>query len=263
MKNTHSLYLSIILTTLFSGVVFAETDNTGSTKKATTPLTETEIQTSIGRFGEEETIPEGFQFNPAETKLWHDPHLANIKKPTNLHYEFVKSGTYEEGFTDSVYLNIFKLNKDGTRNAQLNFFTAEQKQQVHPDNVTNITGNPVIGIYMQGDVYEMNRLTEGHWRHFQKSIKISLREDAVVEPTTFTFSGKQYQGEKIFFSPYLNDPHRRDFEIFAEKYYEFIFSDELPGNLYQIKTVIPDKGDHSKPLILETLTLINIKESKS
>ena len=223
-----------------------------------TPLTEEELK--IGRFGEAEEIPEDFQFNPAEVKLWMSDHLVNIKQPLSLYYEFVKSGTLEEGFTDSVYLKILKLNEDGTKNAALDFFTAEKKQAVTPDNVTNIVGNPVLGIFMQGDVYEMGRLTEGHWRYFHKQLKVALREVAVIEPTTFSFNGKEYAGEKIFFSPYLEDPHRRDFEKYADKYYEFIFSDDIPGSLYKITTIIPAKGEETKePLVLETLTLMDVK----
>jgi hypothetical protein len=228
------------------------------------PLTQEEIDASIGRYGEVDDIPEDFKFNDAEIKLWLTDHLANIEKPLSLYYEFVKSGTLEEGFTDSVYLKILELNEDGSKNAMLDFFTAEKKQAVTPDNVTHITGNPVLGIFMQGDVYEMNRLTQGHWRYFHKQIKVSLREDAVIEPTTFSFNGKEYQGEKLFFSPYLKDPHRRDFEKFAEKYYEFIFSDDIPGELYKITTIIPDANKESaEPLILETLTLKDVKRNES
>jgi hypothetical protein len=229
-----------------------------------TPLSEEELDRYIGRYGEAEEVPEGFQFNNAEVKLWLSDHLGNIKQPQSLYYEFVKSGSLEDGFSDSVYLKILKLNEDGTKNAMLDFFTAERKQAVNPDNVTNIVGNPVLGIFMQGDVYEMNRLTDGHWRYFHKQIKVALRESAVIEPVTFNFKGKEYKGEKVYFSPYLNDPHRRDFEKYADKYYEFIFSDDIPGSLFQITTIIPDKSkEEGEPLVLETLTLIDVKTNES
>jgi hypothetical protein len=261
MKFIVYLVISMCTFSMVSVSVLAEETTEILTPRGGTPLTQEELDSRIGRFGEVDEIPEDFKFNDAETKLWHADHLANINKPLSLYYEFVKSGSYEEGFTDSVYLKILELNDDGSKNAMMEFFTAERKQVVSPENVTSINGNPAIGIYMQGDVYEMNRLTDGHWRHFQKSIKISLRNDAVIEPTTFKFNGKTYQGEKIYFSPYLNDPHRRDFETFADKYYEFIFSDDIPGSLYQITTIIPDRSNEgADPLILETLTLIDVKE---
>lgn len=262
MKFFAYIFMPICISMFNLSVLAEGTDE--ATRKGATPLTEEELESKIGRYGEVDEIPEGFEFNIAEKKLWHDNHLGNIKEPLSLYYEFVKSGTFEEGFIDSVYLKILELNDDGTKNTMLEFFTAEKKQIVSPDNVTNVTGNPALGIYMQGDVYEMNRLTDGHWRHFQKSIKVSLRNDAKVESVTFNYKGKEYKGEKVFFSPYLNDPHRRDFEKFAEKYYEFIFSDDIPGSLYQIKTVIPDTSkEGAEPLILETLTLVDVKNNES
>lgn len=229
-----------------------------------TPLTEAELENRIGRYGEADEIPEDFQFNDAEIKLWLTDHLGNIDKPLNLYYEFVKSGSLEEGFSDSVYLKVVEINEDGSKNTVLDFFTGERKQIINADHVQEVTGNPVLAVYMQGDVYEMMRLTDGHWRHFQKSIKVSLREDAEVKPITFNFNGKQYQGEKVYFSPYVNDPHRRDFEQFADKYYEFIFSDDIPGTLYQITTSIPDTSkENAEPLILETLTLTAVNSNES
>ena len=261
MKHNTYIFISIFCLGLMNNNISAE-EEIVTTTRGGTPLTEDELESRIGRFGEVDEIPEDFQFNPAEIGLWHANHLGNVKEPLSLYYEFVKSGTFEEGFTDSVYLKILELNQDGTKNASMEFFTAERKQVVTPENVSNISGNPAIGIFMQGDVYEMNRITDGHWRHFQKSIKVSLRNDAVLEPTTFKFNGKEYQGEKIYFSPYLNDPHRRDFEKFADKYYEFIFSDDIPGSLYQITTIIHDRSkENGEPLILETLTLIDVKSS--
>lgn len=227
-------------------------------------LTKGEIELRIGRYGETEEVPEGFQYNDAEVKLWFTDHFSTVTSPVSIYYEFEKSGSYEEGFTDTVYLKVLELNEDGTKNARLDFFTGDRKQMVTNDNVTNIKGNPVIGVFMQGDVYEMNRITDGHWRHFQKQIKIALRETATVEPVIFQFNGKEYQGEKIYFAPYLEDSHRRDYKRFAEKYYEFIFSDDIPGGIFQIKTMIPDTANaNAEPLILETLKLTDIKKIES
>ncbi len=250
-------YVTLFLTLTFNGQAFAESAKEDTGKRE---LTQEELDARIGRMGEVEVVPEGFEYTAAENIMWRNDHLKNIDRPVRLYYEFNKSGSYEDGFTDAVYLDIIKINEDGTKNAVLDFFTAARKQTVSPDNVTNITGNPVLGIFMQGDVYEMNRLTEGHWRHFQKMIKIALRESAKVEPVDIEFNGKKLKGEKLYFSPYLKDPHRVDFEEFADKTYEFLFSDEIPGSLYQIKTVIPNVKDTSKgPVIEEVLTLVEAK----
>jgi len=259
--NFMSKFLILFFIFFTSALPTAIADET--VKRDSRELTQEELDASIGRYGEVEEIPEGFKFSDAEVKLWHDNHLKNVEQPVRLYYEFIKSGTYEEGFTDSIYLDIVRINEDGTKNVFLDFFTGERKQKFSEDNTNNITGNPVLGIYMQGDILEMNRLTSGHWRHFQKRIKIALRK-AKVEPTSFEFNGSEYKGNKITFMPYLNDPHRNDYLKFAEKRYEFILSEDIPGTLFQIRTVIQDgnkEGDAKPPLIEETLTLVEINYS--
>lgn len=225
-------------------------------------LSEEEVDRVIGRMGELEELPEGFRFTDAEAKIWQTNHLEKTKPPTSLYYEFTKSGSFEEGFTDSIFLKILEENEDGSKNVDMTFFTEERAQTISSENVTQVKGNPVIGIYMQGDIYEMNRLTDGHWRHFQKRIKMSLRNNAVVKPIKITFNGKEYNAEKIIFSPYLDDPKRSMYEKFSNKVYEIILSPDLPGSLYQLKTVILDQSkEDNKPLIEEVLTLVDIKES--
>lgn len=212
---------------------------------------------TLGRMGDPVAVdPAEYEFANAEAKLWLSDHLSNISLPGRLYYDFVKRGSYEEGFKDAVYLDITQINEDGSKNASLEFFTAERTQNTAgADNLTGITGNPVLVVYMQGDVYEMNRLTSGNWRHFQRRIKLAFSESAEIEPVTFEYDGKTVAGEKISIKPYLTDPRRRQFEQFARKVYEFVLSDQVPGTLYQIKTVIPDNLPDREPLIEEVLTL--------
>ena len=211
---------------------------------------------TIGRMGDPIAVdPDTYEFADAEVKLWLDNHLRNIDSPGRLYYDFVKRGSYEEGFSDSVYLDIIKINEDGSKDADLEFFTAERQQTPRRDNLVGITGNPVLVVYMQGDVYEMNRLTNGSWRYFQKRIKSAFAEGAKIEAVTFEYDGAQVTGEKISIAPYLKDPRRKQFAQFAPKVYEFILSEQVPGKLYRIKTVIPDSSPDREPLIEEILTL--------
>ena len=211
---------------------------------------------TIGRMGDPAVVdPDSYEFADAEVTLWLDNHLQNISSTGRLYYDFVKRGSYEEGFSDSVYLDIIEVNEDGSKNADLEFFTAERQQNARNDNLVGVTGNPVLLVYMQGDVYEMNRLTNGSWRYFQRRIKSAFAEEAKIETVSFEYDGMQLTGEKISITPYLNDPRRRQFAEFAHKVYEFIMSEQVPGKLYQIKTVIPDKSPDKEPLIEEILTL--------
>ena len=153
-----------------------------------------EIKPQIGSMNDSGRVdPDIYEFSNAENKLWMDKHLLNIEQPARLHYEFEKTGSYEDGFTDDVYLTIVEINEDGTRNTELDFFSNEQKQKVSPSNVEKITRNPVIGIYLQGDVYEMSRLTEGGWKYFHRQIKLAIADSNTSEPVTVELNGEQYE----------------------------------------------------------------------
>jgi len=224
--------------------------------------TEGELKPQIGSMDDSGRVDaDEYEFSNAENKLWMDKHLLNIEQPARLHYEFEKTGSYEDGFTDDVYLTIVEVNEDGTRNTVLDFFSNEQKQKVSPSNVEKITGNPVIGIYLQGDVYEMSRLTEGGWKYFHRQIKLAIADSNTSEPVTVELDGKQYESEKIVLLPYENIAKKDRLKEFSDKRYEFIISDEIPGKLYQIKTVINDTENPDVPLIVETLTLTNVEFS--
>ena len=225
-------------------------------------LNQDEIDRHIGRMGDVEMPSDDFAFSAAEHKLWLSNHLENIKQPTQLRYEFIKRGRLEKGFSDVVYLNVLEINADGSKNADMQFFSGERKQNFSPENVRNITGNPVLGIYMQGDVYEMARLTEGSWRHFHKRIKIALHEVAEVQTITISFSEQELRAEKIVFTPYSQDPYRSRFRDLADKRYEITLSNKVPGTLYQIRTVVtaPQEGAATAlPLVEEVLTLVDAR----
>ena len=243
-------YLAIVIILLSSHSVFAE------------EAQKEEIKPQIGSINDSGMVdPDEYEFSYAEDKLWTDKHLLNIVQPARLHYEFEKTGSYEDGFIDDVYLDIVKINADGTRDTVLDFFSGDQKQKVLPSNLKNITGNPVIGLYLQGDVYEMNRFTEGGWKYFHRQIKLAIADSNTSEHVTVEVEGKQYEGEKIVLHPYENIKMKYRLKEFSDKSYEFILSDEIPGKLYQIRTVIIDAENPDVPLIEEVLTLKNIEFS--
>lgn len=221
---------------------------------------ETELKPQIGSMDDTGRVdPDKFKFSNAENKLWMDSHLLNIAEPTRLHYEFKKGGSYEEGFIDDVYLDVVKFNEDGSRDTVVDFFSAERKQAATPSNVSSVTGNPVIGMYLQGDIYEMQRLTSGHWRYFLRQIKLAMADSNESTPVTVELNGQEYASEKIVIWPFENIKNKDRLGKFSKKRYEFIMSDDIPGKLYQIHSLVINQDDPSAdPLIAETLTLKSV-----
>lgn len=204
------------------------------------------------------------QFSDAETMLWLTDQLKTIAKPTLLTYNFERSGTLEGAFEDTVKFSVNSLQDNGMKGASLEFFTGERRFDVPAAESTNV--NPILKVYLQGDVYEMNRLTDPkgesreRWRYFQRRIKFALSEAATITDTTISHAGVDYAAKVVEFTPYAKDPKRSLFEEFADKTYEITIAEKLPGYLYQIKTVIPGAAQNASPLISEVLTLAAIEE---
>ena len=209
-----------------------------------------------------EPQPAAPELSQAETLLWMTDQLQTIERPVEIRYRFDRTGTMDTGFTDTVTFIVDAVKNDGMKSAQLQFFTGERTFDVDPVASTNV--NPVLKIYLQGDVYEMNRLTdpEGQsrerWRYFQRRIKYALAESAVVEDVVVAFGGEQHSAKKIRFNPYVNDPKRKLYEQFAKKSYSIVVSDDLAGYLYSIETVVLGDIQGAPPLIKERLQLIDI-----
>ncbi len=205
--------------------------------------------------------PEPVTFSEAETRLWMTDQLGSIDKTMKLNYAFEKSGTLEAGFTDTVKFAVQKINADGSKAATVEFFSGARNFPVPP--VDSTTVNPILMVYFQGDVYEMNRLTDEdgaareRWRYFQRRIKLALAESAAVKPTSFEFNGRQWQGYEISFDPYADDPHKESLKAFSAKHYSVIVSDQLPGYLYRIETHVPGPKA-GEFLVREVLQLASI-----
>jgi hypothetical protein len=198
------------------------------------------------------------QHSKAEILLFETDHLKPIKQPETLHYAFKKRGTLEEGFEDTVKIKIDKVKSDGNKAVSSVYLTGKNHQRF--ETLEEARGNPVLLFFLERDIHEMQRLTKGNWRYFQKRIRLALADDAEVRPITFLYDGKEAHGHEIKIAPYADDPQKSRYEQFAGKSYVFAVSEAVPGGVYQIKTVVP--ASSGEPLMEETLTFDREEKSK-
>ena len=203
-------------------------------------------------------------FSAANTELFLTDHLSKVKTPSSLLYDFHKSGTLGEGFSDTVEIRFAETPAADEKRVEIVFFTGERSRAVQPMTVSD--GNPVVMMFLQREVNEMDRLTGGTWRHFQKMIKLALENKAEITEVKVPYGNQASPGLKIRITPYRDDPLRDKFENFADRYYEFTLSSAVPGYVYQIRTVDPDanaedkKAADANPLVEETLTFRALRE---
>lgn len=176
-------------------------------------------------------------FSPANTLLFATNHMQAVKPEQTLVYDLQQSGSMVEAIKDTVTLKLAAKNATHTETA-IEFMTGERNRWVPP--FTNPEGNPVLMLFLQTDIHDMERVNGGQWRHFQKYIKFALEKSELSE-VSFSYAGKTLQGKKVSIQPYLNDPDKNKFtnQAFVNKQYEFIVSAEVPGGIYKIVTDVP------------------------
>jgi hypothetical protein len=105
----------------------------------------------------------------------------------------------------------------------------------------------------------MNRHVGGQLVYFRNVIRLAFRENAKLEPATFSWDGKQVTGTKITIQPFLNDPNGERLAVFRSKTYEFIVSDAVPGGIYEMHaSTSAASPDATAPAVDSKLTLKGI-----
>jgi hypothetical protein len=189
-------------------------------------------------------------FSKANKLLFLSDHLADVEPPAVLHYRFEKRGSLETPFTDTIDMTVTAGDAADVKAVKFDYFTGVNNQYIPP--LGSARGNPIISLFLQQDVNNLQSRTGGSARYFQNAIKLALEEEAKVKPVNFKYDGRLVEGTKISITPYLDDPHRKDMAEYANKHYTFVLSDSVPGEVYELGTRIPAK---SGVLLEETLKL--------
>jgi hypothetical protein len=192
----------------------------------------------------------------AENRLFLADHLGGLPDNTVLSYAYAKAGSLETSREDSVRVTISPGNPGSGRQVRVDYLSGEQRLELPPIGAAN--GNPVILFFLERDVREMQRLTGGQAAYFRKRVRMALADAAEIRPVTFEFAGRAVAGEVITVHPYRDDPLKKRFQRLAEKAYTFTLSDQVPGGVYRMETVVetPAAAAGTPPLISETLTLL-------
>ena len=192
-------------------------------------------------------------FSAAEQALFIDNHLGKLRPPLTLYYGYRKTGTLEAAFDDKVDV-MLTTQSDGTCCAASARFLTGARAMRQPD-VEGAQGNPAILYFLERDIREMQRLTQGKANYFRKRIRMAVYEGASIRNLTLPYRGRVVAVREISISPYLDDPNRPRYEKLANKQYLFMLSDSVPGGLYGIRTRINGESAEAPPLMVEEMIL--------
>ena len=200
-------------------------------------------------------------FSAAEQALFMDNQFGKLKPPLTLHYVYRKTGTLEEAFDDKVDV-ILTAQADGSCCAANARFLTGAREMRQPE-VEAAEGNPAVLYFLERDIREMQRLTQGKANYFRKRIRMAVYQGASIRNLTLTYRGRPVEVQEISISPYLDDPNRSRYEKLANKQYVFMLAKAVPGGLYGIRSRINGPTAGEPPLMVEQMLLEGAEPASS
>lgn len=190
-------------------------------------------------------------FSAAERALFMTNHLAALKAPARLAYTFRKSGSLEAGFEDQVRVIWQAQSGAGCCTVSTEFLDGQRRVELPA--IESAQGNPVILHFLERDIREMQRLTQGKPNYFRKRIRMALFQSASVRELVLSYQGRSIAAREFVIAPYADDPLRARYEKLADKRYVFTLSGEVPGGVVSIRTQVA--GQATGLLLREEMVL--------
>lgn len=198
----------------------------------------------------------------ANRLLFQTDHLKDLEGSPTLVYRLKRAGTEGEPFTDRIQVHL-KRNSDGkTFKADISYLTG--KRERHVPSVPKASGNPILKVFLQREVLEIQDETGGNWRYFQKAFKKALSNEARVETVTFDYRGQTVEGKRVHVVPYREDAYSDRMGEYSAAEYDLVLSEAVPGGVYRLVARVParpgvDASDPDNTLFTETLTLEEVR----
>ena len=107
-------------------------------------------------------------------KLFAADPMRAIKAPVKLEYDFAMRGaTIDPPFTSHVEMDVRTVRPDGTKEVWFDMFEGANRRAFGPVSAND--QNPLVIVFLQRDVAEMQNLTGGAAGYFQTQIRRALR----------------------------------------------------------------------------------------
>ena len=194
----------------------------------------------------------GGDVSPAEQRVFTDPHLDGLPASATLRYDYRKREAGQPAVEDEAVLTLRRDEQRG-RVVQLDYLHGERHLAL--PEVEQATSNPLILYFLEADVRAMHRRLGGQENYFRRRIRLALAEGAQLRSVAVTHGGQVVQATEVAIRPFVNDELQERFQGMAGKAYVFTLSPQVPGGVYELRTVVDDAAGGDAPLLEERVTL--------
>ncbi len=170
--------------------------------------------------------------------LFMRPHLSSLPAGAELTYRLERTTSdtarLGEPFGDDIKLLVRSVAAGGGRDIDLRIFTGDRAREVNA--ITDLTGNPLLVIFLDRAVINMVRLTGGNAPYLKDRLRSSLRDKAVSETTKAEFEGKTLDATRIVVKPFEEDANAERMLGYQGSQFEFLMAEGAPGMLLDMKS---------------------------
>jgi len=193
--------------------------------------------------------------SPAQLALFETPHLQNVSQPETLEYRYVREGG--TGFTDTVAVDVKRINPDGTKNLSFRYLTGERQIQVPA--LDNFRGNPLLMLTLERDSQEMKDAVGLSSSFFRNKLREAFVSGASIKESSFDFAGKAVPAREITVHPFEHEDRLARLPSLQAKSYTFVLADAVPGGVAEILIQTPADATMQTPAFSQRTVFSGVK----
>ena len=189
----------------------------------------------------------------AERLVFLHEHLGPTRQPRVLRYVYVDETAGKPRVSDKATVTLSADARGHCCNAHADYLSGALA--VNLPEIPDARANPVLLYFLEGEVRLLQRTTAGQAAHFRRRIRQALADTATVKDTTIRWGTRTLPARTVHLAPFVDDPFRARFQEQATTEYSFVFSDAVPGGIYQASAVVPGPAAGAAPMSRRTLTI--------
>ncbi len=173
----------------------------------------------------------------AERLLFQQPHLSNIQGARVLRYRYVEEAEGQPSASDRAVLTLAPDAAGRCCDAHADYLSGAKAVQLA--DIPAARANPMLLHFLEGEVRRLQQATRGQAAHFRRRMRLALADEATVTDATIRWGAASLPARSVRIAPFLTDPYRGRFPAHAATEYVFVFSDAVPGGVYQMGAAVP------------------------
>jgi hypothetical protein len=173
----------------------------------------------------------------AERLLFQQAHLSNIQRPRVLRYQYVEEAEGQPRASDRAVLTLALDAAGRCCDAHADYLSGAKAVQL-PD-IPAARANPMLLHFLEGEVRRLQQTTRGQAAHFRRRMRQAFADEATVTEAPIRWGARSVPARSVRIAPFVTDPYRDRFPGQAATEYVFVFSDAVPGGVYQMGAAVP------------------------